>query len=336
MNLLAYAKKIAERVEAQSARVGVPVAVSIIDVHGNIILKHRMNGAPVFAADLSERKAYTSALVGLRTADLGPLVQPGQSLYALMGVSGGRYCSMGGGVPLTFGAQRVAGVGVSGGTVEQDIDILESALREAEVTDTAEMKLEVVVLPVADADRAKHFYSDLGWRLDIDYASGEDYRVIQFTPPGSGCSIIFGKNVTTAAPGSAKGLHLIVSDIEDTRRELQSRGIAISEPFHDASGIFHHAVSKDLLSGPNPQRKSYASYASFSDPDGNGWVFQEITARLTGYIAPDDTSFTPELTNVVRQAPASKPDVEDAHPLTPEFSASVPIQPKMTGEIHVQ
>jgi hypothetical protein len=131
-------------------------------------------------------------------------------------------------------------------------------------------------------------------------------------------------------------LHLIVSDIEDTRRELQSRGIAISEPFHDASGIFHHAVSKDLLSGPNPQRKSYASYASFSDPDGNGWVFQEITARLTGYIAPDDTSFTPELTNVVRQAPASKPDVEDAHPLTPEFSASVPIQPKMTGEIHVQ
>ena len=164
MDLLAYAKKIAGKIEAQSARAGVPVAVSIIDVHGNIILKHRMNSAPVFAADLSERKAYTSALVGLRTADLDPLVQPGQSLYALMGVSGGRYCSMGGGAPLTFEGQRVAGVGVSGGTVEQDIDILESALREAEATDATEMKLEVVVLPVADVDRAKRFYGDLGWR----------------------------------------------------------------------------------------------------------------------------------------------------------------------------
>lgn len=336
MDLLAYAKKIAGKIEAQSARAGVPVAVSIIDVHGNIILKHRMNSAPVFAADLSERKAYTSALVGLRTADLDPLVQPGQSLYALMGVSGGRYCSMGGGAPLTFAGQRIAGVGVSGGTVEQDIDILESALREAEPTDATEMKLEVVVLPVADADRAKRFYGDLGWRMDIDYASGDDYRVIQFTPPGSGCSIIFGKNVTTAAPGSVKGLHLIVSDIEAARRELQSRGVVISELFHDASGIFHHAVSKDLLRGPNPHRKSYASYASFSDPDGNGWMLQEITARLTGHIAPDDTSFTPELTNVVRQAPASKPDVEDAHHLAPEISANVLIQPKMTGETHVQ
>jgi uncharacterized protein GlcG (DUF336 family)/catechol 2,3-dioxygenase-like lactoylglutathione lyase family enzyme len=336
MDLLAYVKNIAARIEVQSTRAGVPVAVSIIDVHGNIILKHRMNGAPVFAADLSEGKAYTSALVGLRTADLGPLVQPGQSLYALMGVSGGRYCSMGGGAPVTFAGQRVAGVGVSGGTVEQDIEILESALREAEVTDTTEMKLEVIVLPVADADRAKRFYSHLGWRMDIDYASGDDYRVVQFTPPGSGCSIIFGKNVTTAAPGSATGLHLIVSDIMAARRELQKRGITISEAFHDASGIFHHAVSKDLISGPNPQRKSYASYASFSDPDGNGWVFQEITALLTGYIAPDDTSFTPELTNVVRQASASTPDVEDAGHLDPEFSANVLLQPKMTGETHVQ
>lgn len=336
MDLLAYAKKIAERVEAQSARAGVPVAVSIIDVHGNVILKHRMNGAPVFAADLSERKAYTSALVGLRTADLGPLVQPGQSLYALMGVSGGRYCSMGGGAPISCDGQRVAGVGVSGGTVEQDIDILESALREPDVIGTAEMKLEVVVLPVTDVDRAKRFYSDLGWRLDIDHASGDDYRVIQFTPPGSGCSIIFGKNVTTAVPGSVKGLHLIVSDIDGARRELKSRGVAIGEPFHDAGGIFHHAESKDLLGGPNPQRKSYASYASFSDPDGNGWVFQEITARLTGQIAPGDTSFTPELTNVVRQASAPKPDVEDAGHLVAEFSANVLVQPKLTGETHAQ
>ena len=165
-----------------------------------------------------------------------------------------------------------------------------------------DMKLEVVVLPVSDVDRAKRFYGDLGWRLDLDYSPGDDYRVIQFTPPGSGCSVIFGKNVTEAAPGSARGLHLIVSDIDATRDQLLRRGIAISAPFHDAGGIFHHARAKDLASGPNPQRKSYASYAAFSDPDGNGWVFQEVTARLTGHIERGDTSFTPELTNVVRRA----------------------------------
>jgi catechol 2,3-dioxygenase-like lactoylglutathione lyase family enzyme len=169
-----------------------------------------------------------------------------------------------------------------------------------------DMKLEVVVIPVSDVDRAKRFYGDLGWRLDIDYTAGDDFRVIQFTPPGSGCSVIFGKNVTTAAPGSVKGVHLIVSDIQAARDELLRRGIKISEPFHDAGGIFHHAGGKGLVSGPNPQRKSYASYASFSDPDGNGWVFQEVTARLTGHIEAADTSFTPELTNVVRRAEAAK------------------------------
>jgi catechol 2,3-dioxygenase-like lactoylglutathione lyase family enzyme len=169
---------------------------------------------------------------------------------------------------------------------------------------TIDMKLEVVVIPVSDVDRAKRFYSDLGWRLDIDYTAEDDFRVIQFTPPGSGCSVIFGNNVTTAAPGSVKGLHLIVSDIQAARDDLLRRGIEISEPFHDAAGIFHHASAKRLVSGPNPQRKSYASYASFIDPDGNGWVFQEVTARLTGRIEVDDTSFTPELTNVVRRAAA--------------------------------
>ena len=336
MDLLAYAKNVSDRIEAEAARLNVPVAVSIIDIHGNIILKHRMNGAPVFAADLSERKAYTSALVGLRTADLCPLVQPGQSLFALMAVSGGRYCSMGGGAPLSIDGRPVAGVGVSGGTVEQDVDILESALREPALADKIDMKLEVVVLPVSDVDRAKHFYADLGWRLDIDYASGDDYRVVQFTPPGSGCSIIFGKNVTTAAPGSAKDLHLIVSDVEAARSDLLRRGIEISEPFHDAGGIFHHAKSKDLLSGPNPQRKSYASYASFSDPDGNGWVLQEVTARLTGYIAPEDTSFTPELTNVVRRASAAKPRIEIVKDPGHEPSTAAFLQPQITGETHVQ
>ena len=167
---------------------------------------------------------------------------------------------------------------------------------------TIDMKLEVIVIPVSDVDRAKRFYCDLGFRLDLDYTAEDNFRVIQFTPPGSGCSVIFGQNVTTAAPGSAKGLHLIVSDIQVARDELLRRGIEISEPFHDADGIFHHASAERLVNGPNPQRKSYASYASFSDPDGNGWVFQEVTARLTGHIEAGDINFTPQLTDVVRRA----------------------------------
>jgi catechol 2,3-dioxygenase-like lactoylglutathione lyase family enzyme len=173
-------------------------------------------------------------------------------------------------------------------------------------TGTVEMKLEVIVIPVSDVDRAKRFYTALGWRLDIDYRPGNDFRIIQFTPPGSGCSVIFGNNVSAAAPGSAKGLHLIVSDIEAARDELLRRGIEISEPFHDAGGVFHHAGAEGRLSGPNPQRKSYASYASFSDPDGNGWLLQEVTERLTGHLEPGETSFTPELSNVVRGAEASR------------------------------
>jgi hypothetical protein len=126
-----------------------------------------------------------------------------------------------------------------------------------------------------------------------------------------------------------------VSDIQTARHELQSRGVAVSEPFHDAVGIFHHADSKDLLNGPNPQRKSYASFASFSDPDGNGWVLQEVTARLTGHIAAGDTSFTPELTNVVRRA--SAPNLyERVEDMANESSATAFLQSKMTGEAHVQ
>jgi uncharacterized protein GlcG (DUF336 family) len=130
MDLLAFAKTIADQVEAQSVRANVPVAICIIDIHGNVVLKHRMSGAPTFSIEISERKAYTSALVGLRTADLSPFVQPGRELFPLMGLSGGRFCSMGGGAPLTSDGQLLAGVGVSGGTVEQDVSILESALRE--------------------------------------------------------------------------------------------------------------------------------------------------------------------------------------------------------------
>jgi uncharacterized protein GlcG (DUF336 family) len=130
MDLLAFAKDIAVSVEAAASRTSVPVAVSVIDIHGNIVLMHRMSGAPAFAIELSERKAYTSALVGMRTADILPLVQPGQPLFPLMGVSGGKYCAMGGGAPLSSDGAVVAGVGVSGGTVEQDVAILEAGLRE--------------------------------------------------------------------------------------------------------------------------------------------------------------------------------------------------------------
>jgi uncharacterized protein GlcG (DUF336 family) len=129
MDLLAFAKKIADRVEAEASRAKVPVAVCLIDVHGNLVLHHRMSGAPAFAIELAERKAYTSALVGMRTADILPLVQPGQALFPLM--SQGKYCAMGGGAPLSSEGERLAGVGVSGGSVEQDVAILEAGLREA-------------------------------------------------------------------------------------------------------------------------------------------------------------------------------------------------------------
>ncbi|MBZ9653630.1 VOC family protein [Phyllobacterium lublinensis] len=159
-----------------------------------------------------------------------------------------------------------------------------------------DMKLEVVVIPVSDPDRAKLFYSSLGWRLDIDF-KGDNYRVIQFTPPGSECSVIIGRNISAANPGSAQGLHLVVSDIVAARSDLISRGIEVSEPFHDIGGIFHHSDGTGIKDGPNPDRKSYASYVSFSDPDGNGWVLQEITARLPGL--PDDTGFTAQLHEAV-------------------------------------
>jgi uncharacterized protein GlcG (DUF336 family) len=128
MDMLTTAKKVAERVEAEAAKAKVPVAVCIVDVHGNLVLQHRMNGAPVFSLEISERKAYTSALVRMRTADLLALVQPGQPLYVLPTVAGGRFCPMGGGVPLTENGQVFAGVGVSGGTAEEDVRIVEAAL----------------------------------------------------------------------------------------------------------------------------------------------------------------------------------------------------------------
>jgi len=150
--------------------------------------------------------------------------------------------------------------------------------------DAVEMKLEVVVLPVADVDRAKRFYANLGWRLDADFANADGLRVVQLTPPGSPCSVIFGKNVTAAAPGSVHDLMLVVSDIETARAHLIAKGVEVSAVFHDAGGVFHHAGTAARVQGPDPQRRSYCSWASFSDPDGNGWLLQEVTTRLPGRV----------------------------------------------------
>jgi catechol 2,3-dioxygenase-like lactoylglutathione lyase family enzyme len=145
-----------------------------------------------------------------------------------------------------------------------------------------DMKLEVVVVPVSDVDKAKEFYQGLGWRLDADFVKSEDFRVVQLTPPGSPCSVIFGTGITSAAPGSADGLQLTVADIDAARAELTSRGAGVSEVFHDAGGVFHHAGTEGRAAGPAPDHRSYGSFASFSDPDGNGWLLQEITTRLPG------------------------------------------------------
>src|SRR5882757_6566136 len=158
-----------------------------------------------------------------------------------------------------------------------------------------DMKFEIVVIPVSDVDRAKEFYGRLGWRLDADYAT-DGFRVIQFTPPGSGCSVIFGKNVTAAAPGSAQGLYLIVSDIAAARNELLGRGVEISDVFHDAAGVYAgpdepYLFGRCRVSGPDPEHRSYRTFASFHDPDGNGWLFQKITTRLPGRIDSATTSF---------------------------------------------
>jgi catechol 2,3-dioxygenase-like lactoylglutathione lyase family enzyme len=144
-----------------------------------------------------------------------------------------------------------------------------------------EVKLEVVVLPVSDVDRAKEFYGSLGWRLDADVADGDEFRLVQFTPPGSGCSIQFGTNVTSAPPGSAQALYLIVADIGASRDELLALGVEVGEVFHEGSlGARFHDVGR--VAGPSPDRSTYGSFAAFSDPDGNGWLLQEITARLPG------------------------------------------------------
>jgi len=169
-----------------------------------------------------------------------------------------------------------------------------------------DMKLEVLVIPVSDVDRAKQFYEKLGWRLDADFAAGNEFRVIQFTPPDSPCSVIFGKNVTAAKPGSAQGLYLIVSDINAARDELRARGVEMSEAFHagdtQAGKDEPYLFGRLRVGGVDPEHRSYRSFASFSDPDGNGWLLQEVTTRLPGRI--DSTTFgsASDLANAMRRA----------------------------------
>jgi len=170
-------------------------------------------------------------------------------------------------------------------------------------------KLEVVVIPVSDVDRAKEFYGSLGWRLDADRAAGDSFRIVQLTPPGSDCSIQFGTGLTSAPPGSAQDLYLIVSDIKAARAELVAHGVQASEVFHEGApgARFHPGGTGGRVSGPAPDDASYGSFVSFSDPDGNGWLFQEITTRLPGRVEAVATSFASasDLADAMRRASAA-------------------------------
>jgi catechol 2,3-dioxygenase-like lactoylglutathione lyase family enzyme len=206
-----------------------------------------------------------------------------------------------------------------------------------------DFKLEVIVIPVSDADRAKEFYGRLGWRLDADLAAGDDFRVIQFTPPGSGCSVIFGKNVTAAAPGSAQGLYLIVSDIEAAREELLGRGVKVSEVFHDA-GAVHAGTDEPYLfgrlrvSGRDPEHHSYRSIASFNDPDCNGWLLQEITTRLPGRVSGNTTyASAGDLSQALQRAAAGHGKHEErngkADPNWPDWYAEYMVREQAGEEL---
>ena len=171
-----------------------------------------------------------------------------------------------------------------------------------------DLLLEAVVIPVADVDRAKAFYVGLGWRLDADFPFDNGFRVVQLTPPGSPCSVQFGTNITAAAPGSAEGLYLIVSDMEAARQELLSLGVEVSEIFHPGSpGAQFRADGGDREPGPAPERASYSTFATFSDPDGNRWLMQEVTTRLPGRVDPAQTGFASvgDLAAALRRAAAA-------------------------------
>ena len=184
-----------------------------------------------------------------------------------------------------------------------------TALATAPKTATVPLKLEVVIIPVADVDRSKKFYTRLGWRLDADFAFDNGFRVVQFTPPGSACSVQFGSRITSAGPGSAQSLYLIVSDIEAARDELAGLGVDVSAVFHPTApgAQFRPGDTSGRANGPAPNHATYSSFATFSDPDGNSWLLQEITNRLPGRIGPALTLFgsATELAGALRRAAAA-------------------------------
>jgi catechol 2,3-dioxygenase-like lactoylglutathione lyase family enzyme len=193
-----------------------------------------------------------------------------------------------------------------------------------------DLKLEAVVIPVSDVDRAKEFYGRVGWRLDADFRFDNGFRVVQFTPPGSGCSLQFGTKITSAPPGSAQGLYLIVSDIAAARDELAGRGVAISDVFHAGTpgAQFRPDGTSGRVSGPAPDHATYVSFASFADPDGNGWLLQEITTRLPGRVDTTVTSFSSasDVASALRRASAAHGEHEKrigkADPNWPDWYAA--------------
>jgi len=189
------------------------------------------------------------------------------------------------------------------------------------------MKLEVVVVPVSDVDRAKTFYTALGWREDADFATSADFRVIQLTPPGSDCSVIFGTGLTTAAPGSAEGMQLVVDDIDAARAELAAGGADVTGVFHDAGGVFHHGGTDARVDGPASDRQSYGSWLSFKDPDGNTWFVQEVTTRLPGRVTSSPAAYdsAADLAGALRRAAAAhgkhEEEIGQADPDWPDWYA---------------
>ncbi len=187
---------------------------------------------------------------------------------------------------------------------------------EGPAAGTVDLKLEVVVIPVSDVDRAKEFYGSVGWRLDADAAFDNGFRIVQLTPPGSGCSIQFGTKTTSASPGSAEGLYLIVSDIEAARNELLDRGVEVGEVFHEeGKGARFEPGASGRAAGPAPEHGTYGSFATFLDPDGNRWLLQEVTTRLPGRVDPAVTSFgsTNDLAQALRRAAAAHGEHEKRH-----------------------
>jgi len=214
----------------------------------------------------------------------------------------------------------------------------ESASRTTSATAVA-TNLEVVLLPVSDSDRSKQFYGGLGWRLDADVA-GDDFRLVQFTPPGSGCSIQFGLNLTSATPGSVQGLYLIVSDVKTAREELVARGVEVTAVFHEGTGgARFHAAGR--VAGAAPDPSSYRSFAAFNDPDGNGWLLQEVTTRLPGRVDPAVTSFASalELAGALRRASVAHGEHEkrigEADPNWPDWYADYIVREQAGKELPV-